>query len=120
MTASRKAPFGRPWRASSEVSSAEQATAPLSWVTLTEKERRLRFAIARPDLFHRPAVPLRPSAACRHNQRLPQRMRMPRRAGARLERDTRARHPCRSGGLKQRINPHRASEPIGRTFVGSL
>jgi len=54
------------------------------------------------------------------NERLTKRMRVPYGARAWLERDARARGACRSICLKQRINPHRASEPIGRSFRGCL
>src|SRR5881392_660272 len=60
------------------------------------------------------------SAARRHDQRLPERMRVPRRARSGLERDAR---PCRARRLlrlKQRIDPHRASKPVSRTFARRL
>src|SRR5262245_3377459 len=46
--------------------------------------------IAGHDLFDRSAPALRPPAAGGYDQRLTERMRMPRRAGARLEGDARA------------------------------
>src|SRR3989454_7829925 len=76
--------------------------------------------ITGPDFFDRTALALYPAHAGCDNQRLAQRMRVP--CGARpwLERDTRARGACRSICLKQRINTHRASEPISRSFRGCL
>ena len=76
--------------------------------------------VARTDLLDRSAPALHASGAGRDDQRLPERMRVPRRAGARLERHGCARDACRSRRLKQRIDPHRAGKPIGRTFAGRL
>ena len=61
--------------------------------------------VARPDLLYRPAPALCTAAARRHDQRLPQRVRMPGRAGARLERDPYARTragsgACNSGSMR--------------------
>ena len=57
-----------------------------------------------------PPHALRPAAARRHDQRLAERVRVPRRPGARLERDAGADGACRVGRLEQRIDPHRAGE----------
>ena len=46
--------------------------------------------VARPDLFFRPPLPLHPAEARGDDQRLAQGMRVPCRAGARLERDNSA------------------------------
>ena len=73
-----------------------------------------------PDLLDRAALALRPTNTGCDNQRLTERMRVPRGARTRLERDARAGGPCWSVCLKQRIDAHRAGEPIGRTFGGRL
>jgi hypothetical protein len=52
--------------------------------------RRKPDHIAGPDFFNRPAPALRATATRGHNQRLPQRMGMPGRPGAGLERNARA------------------------------
>src|ERR1051325_8321279 len=49
--------------------------------------------IARLNLFHRPALALRPTNARGDDQRLTERMRVPRRARTRVERNTRPAHP---------------------------
>jgi hypothetical protein len=73
--------------------------------------------IAGMNFFHRPAFALDPTATGGNDQRLPQRMRVPGGARARLECDARARHPCGRRRLKQRVNPHRAGKPVGRATV---
>ena len=82
--------------------------------------RREPDHVARPDFLDRAAPALRPAAAGRHDQGLAQRVRVPCRAGAGLERDAGAAHARRSGRLEQRIDAHRAGEPLGRSFAGRL
>ena len=71
--------------------------------------RREPDHVARPDLLDRPAPALRPAAAGGDDQRLAERVRVPRRAGAGLERDARAgrRGPGRSAGTAGRCAPCR-------------
>ena len=54
------------------------------------------------------------------DQRLPERVRVPRRARARLERDARARHARRVWRLEQRVDADRAGEPVRRSFARRL
>src|SRR5439155_27058960 len=54
------------------------------------------------------------------DQGLAERVRVPGGPGTGLERDTGARHACRIGGLEQRVNAHRAGEPLGGSFAGGL
>src|SRR5206468_3839301 len=72
------------------------------------------------DLLDRPAPALGASTARRHDEGLAEWVRVPRRPGARLERDTGADHACRIGGVEQRINAHRAREVLRGTFRGGL
>src|SRR5271157_5509602 len=58
--------------------------------------------VTRPDFLHRAAFALDAAATGRDDQRLTQRMRMPGRAGAGLERDAGAANTCRVGCLEQR------------------
>src|SRR5262245_28705199 len=60
------------------------------------------------DLLDGPSPALRAAAARRHDERLAQWVRMPRRPGAGIERDTCADGARRIGGLKQRIDSDRA------------
>ena len=53
--------------------------------------------IARPDFLNGPAPTLRPTATCRNDQRLTERVRMPCGAGTRLEGDTGSNSTRRSG-----------------------
>src|SRR3989442_10682724 len=76
--------------------------------------------VARPNLLDRFTPPLHPACSEHHNQSLPQGMRMPRRASARLERDAGAGRARWIGGLKQRIDPHGAGEPVGWTLARGL
>jgi hypothetical protein len=82
--------------------------------------RRKPDDVAGMDFLNRAALALRAPAARRHNQGLSQRMRVPRRPRAWLERDDRARNPRGIASLERRVNPHRAGEPVGRSFVGWL
>src|SRR5205814_2642078 len=76
--------------------------------------------ITGPNFFNRSTLSLHPANTRCDNERLTKRMRVPCGARARLERDARARGACRSICLKQRINQHRASKPIGRSIRGCL
>src|SRR5215831_11003140 len=64
--------------------------------------RREPDDVARPDLLDRPALALRETAAGRHDQCLSQRMRVPGRARAGLERDASAADARRIGRLEER------------------
>src|SRR5207247_4427770 len=66
-----------------------------------------------PNLLDRPAPALRPAGTCRHDQGLAQRVRVPGRPGAGLERDAGAGHACRIGGLEQRVDAYSAAEALG-------
>src|SRR5438128_1573584 len=76
--------------------------------------------VTRPNFLDWPAPALRPAAACRHDQGLTERMRVPRGPGARLEGDAGASNTRRLGRFEQRINPNRAAEPICRPFARKL
>ena len=76
--------------------------------------------VTRPDGFHRTAPSLGASAARRDDERLAQRMRMPRRSRTRIEGDTHADDPCGIRGFEERIDARRAGEIIRRTFGGGL
>ena len=76
--------------------------------------------IARPNLFDWTSPVLRPTAAGRDDERLTERMGVPRSPCAGLEGYTRALNERRIGRLKKRIDSHRASEPLGRAFRGRL
>src|SRR5262245_22529067 len=76
--------------------------------------------VTRPNLLDRPAQPLRAAAAGQHDQRLAERMRVPRGPGAGLECDAGADHTRRVGCLVQRIEAHRAGEVFGRSLPRRL
>ena len=82
--------------------------------------RREPDHITRPDLLNGSAFMLSPAAACRDNERLPQRMGVPCSPRTGLKRDTGALNQCGIGRLEQRIDPNGASKPIRRPFTGSL
>jgi hypothetical protein len=65
-----------------------------------------------------PPPSLRPPDGERDDQCLTQRMRMPRGAGARLERDAGAKDRCRFGRLEQWVNTDCAGEIFGRALAG--
>ncbi len=76
--------------------------------------------VAGPDLLDRASLALRPAAAGGDDQRLAQRVRVPGRAGARLEGDDR---PADAGGiapLERLVDADAAGEPFGRSFDGRL
>jgi hypothetical protein len=72
--------------------------------------------IAQSNLFDWPAPTLRPAHTGGDDQGLAERVRVPCRARARLERDARAGHARRSGRVEQRINPYRSDKPLGGSF----
>jgi hypothetical protein len=74
--------------------------------------------IAGTDFLNWSAFALRPAAAGRHDQRLTERVRMPRGTRTRLERDAGPGNTRWFRDINQRINPHRAGEPICRPFTG--
>src|SRR3954463_12053379 len=82
--------------------------------------RRKPDNVTRPDLFDRSAPALRASGTGSDDQRLPERMGMPRGARAGLERHGGADNASGSRSLKQRIYPDGAGEPFGRTLSGRL
>src|SRR5712691_8817789 len=75
--------------------------------------RRERDHVAGSNLLDRAAPALRAAAARGDDERLAERMRMPRRSRARLKRDTGGDHACRLDGLEQRVDPYRAGEVFG-------
>src|SRR5579871_837926 len=76
--------------------------------------------IAGANLFDRAAGALSPAATGGDDQSLAERMGMPCRASTRFEGYAGAGDECGIRRLKQRIDPHRAGEPFGRSFRGSL
>ena len=76
--------------------------------------------VARPDFLDRAAPTLRPAATGRHDQGLAERMCVPCRPRAGLEGDAGAERARRSGRIEQRIDAHRAGEPIRRSLAGRL
>src|SRR5579863_780412 len=66
------------------------------------------------------ALALRPAATGRDDQRLAERVRMPGGASARLEGDQSAGDARGIRRGEQRIDAHRAREPIRRAFIGRL
>src|SRR5436853_7659091 len=82
--------------------------------------RRKPNDITGPDFLDRSAFALRPAKAGSDDQRLTERMRMPRRACTRLERDACATHTRRFGRLEKRVNAHRAGKIFSRPFTGRL
>src|SRR5271163_2904987 len=75
--------------------------------------------ISWPDLLDCTTPALCPAAAGRDDQGLTERMRMPRGTGAGLEGDAGANNTRGIGRVKQRVNPHRAGEPIRRSLARS-
>ena len=76
--------------------------------------------VAGPDLLDRAALALRPAAAGGDDQRLAERMRVPGGARAGLEGDAGAADARRVRRLEQRIDAHRAGEPLRRSLAGRL
>ena len=77
--------------------------------------RRTPDHVARPDLDDGLAFALRPAAAERDDQRLPERVRVPGRARTGLERHGRARHPRGLRRRIERVDAHGTGEIVGRT-----
>src|SRR3954462_9307203 len=75
--------------------------------------RREPDHVSRTDFFDRAAFPLSPAETGRHDQRLPQRVRVPRSPGTGFERDARTTNPRRIRGLEQRIDPDRTGKLVG-------
>src|ERR1700731_2112182 len=82
--------------------------------------RRKPDYVSGPNFFDRASPTLSTSTAGRHDQGLPQRMRVPRCSSTRLERDAGAANTCRFGSLEQRVNANCAGEPISWPFTGTL
>ena len=76
--------------------------------------------VAGADLFDRSAPPLDASAAGRYDQPLSERVRVPRGARARLERDEPGADARRLLRREERIDAHRAGEVLVGTFCGRL
>src|SRR5215218_8988328 len=73
---------------------------------------------AGPDFLDRSALSLGPAEPRRDDQRLTKRMRVPRGARARLERDMSAGYARRIARLEQRVDAHWASEIIRWSLGG--
>jgi hypothetical protein len=73
----------------------------------------------RAEFLDRAAPTLREAAARRHDKGLAQRMGVPRGPGSGLERDTRAGHTRRIGGLEERVDAHRAGEILASISIPS-
>jgi len=69
-----------------------------------------------PDFLDGSAFALSPAASCRDDERLAERMGVPRGSRTRFESDTCALHQRGVGRLKKRIDTYRAGEPLGRSF----
>src|SRR5205823_2991158 len=82
--------------------------------------RREPYHVTRSDFLDWPALPLHPAAAEGDDQRLTQWMGVPCGACPWLEGYGIAGGPRRSIGLEQRIDPHRACKPVGRSLTGWL
>ena len=80
--------------------------------------RRKPDDIAGPDFLDRSAIGLDPAEPRCDDQRLTKRMRVPRAARARLERDMSAGDARRIARLEQRVDAHWASEVIRRSLGG--
>ena len=76
--------------------------------------------VARPNFLDGSAQALSPTTAGGNDESLTERMGMPSGTGARFEGDAGTRNKSGIGRLKERIDPHRAGEPVGRTFCGWL
>src|SRR5262245_36791743 len=72
------------------------------------------------DFLLRPALLLDPAGSGRHDQQLPRRMGVPRRARPKLERDGAHRGTPRRSGLEQRIDSDGAAEVLLRALCGGL
>ncbi len=79
-------------------------------------EARTENLVAGPDLRDRAAPALHQPAAGGDDERLAERMDVPGRACAPLERDADAEDAGRGGRLKHRVDPDGAGERFGRPF----
>ena len=70
------------------------------------------------NLLNRTTPLLGASGTCRHDERLAQRVRVPCRPGAGLERHAGADDAGRIGGFEQPIDAYRAGEILRRTLAG--
>src|SRR3989441_8740765 len=75
--------------------------------------RRYPDHVTGPNHLDRASPAPRETAASRHDQGLAQRVRVPGRPGAGLERDAGTGDACRIGGLEQRVDTYCAGEPLG-------
>src|SRR3569623_838518 len=82
--------------------------------------RRTPDHVAWPNFLFRAALALYPPAPDGDNQGLPERMGMPGRPGAGLERDARAHRARRVGGLNQRVDTYGAGEVFRGPFAGGV
>jgi hypothetical protein len=82
--------------------------------------RRAPDDIARADLHLLLAFALRPAAARRDDERLPQRMRVPVGARTRLERHCRTGVTGRRGRRVERVDAHGSGKPLRRALGGRL
>src|SRR3982750_3776455 len=78
---------------------------------------RAPYDVAGADLDPLLAFALGPAGAGRHDQRLPERMRMPGGSSARLEAHAGAADARRLGGVAQRFDGHLAGKPFGRPLL---
>src|SRR3954451_611280 len=76
--------------------------------------------VTRPDFLDRSAPTLRPATACRDDESLTERVRMPCSPRTRLESDAGTLNKCRIGCLKKWIDTYRSSEPLCRSLHGRL
>ena len=70
--------------------------------------------VAWPDVLNGPVPALQASEAGRRDERLSERVCVPRRPRTEFERDSCARDACGRGRLKQRIDANRSSEAVAR------
>src|SRR5215469_10984647 len=82
--------------------------------------RRARHHIAGPDHLDRPTPALNQTEARSHNKRLPEWVRVPVAARARLERDVGTARARGCWRFEQWIDPNRASEILRRPLDGGL
>jgi hypothetical protein len=71
--------------------------------------RREPDDVTRANFLDRSSPTLHPATAASHDERLAQRVRVPRGASAGLEGDTGAKRACRNRRFEQRVNAHRAA-----------
>src|SRR5215469_16625341 len=79
--------------------------------------RRKPHHVTGADLLDRGALALHPSEPGGDDQHLPERMRMPRGASTRLERDLAGTDARGLRRLEQRVDTNRPGEPVFRTFL---